>query len=333
MKLKLQLKYIFFLAIIFNHYKIPFEDFLKRQLSSKKISVIIPIYNSEKFLEECLRSVINQTLKSIEIICIDDGSNDNSFKILEKYNKYDNRFIIIKQKNKGAGFSRNKGIDISKGKYISFLDSDDMYFNDYILELLFEKANKNKAIICGGGIEFMSKINNQTFFKQNIFLHEGFMKYINYQGCSYYQRFIYNKNFLRMNKLHFPNYLRYQDPPFFIKSMALAKNFYSTKNITYIYRETSKKQFTLQQVMDMFSGLNDCLILGERFKLYRIYNTMLNILNNELFVNEAKKYSNDRNLRNSIIKIIKSINYQIIIKNKINFTINDYYKSINNIIL
>ena len=90
-----------------------------------KVSVIIPVYNVEIFLEECLDSVVNQTLKDIEIICVNDGSTDNSLSILESYAKKDNRIKIINQENQGVSVSRNNGLKISAGKYICFLDSDD----------------------------------------------------------------------------------------------------------------------------------------------------------------------------------------------------------------
>ena len=97
-----------------------------------KVSVIIPVYNVEPYLKEALDSVINQTLREIEIICIDDCSTDNSYNILEEYAKKDNRIIIIKnEENLGVGISRNKGIRLSKGEYIGFVDGDDYIVNNY----------------------------------------------------------------------------------------------------------------------------------------------------------------------------------------------------------
>ncbi len=90
-----------------------------------KISVIIPIYNVEKYVEECLNSIVNQTLKDIEIICINDGSTDNSLQIVEKYAKKDKRFVIFSQENQGQGIARNKGLELANGEYILFVDSDD----------------------------------------------------------------------------------------------------------------------------------------------------------------------------------------------------------------
>lgn len=86
-----------------------------------KISVIIPVYNCESYLEKCIRSVLDQTLQETEIICIDDGSTDQSVRILENLEKKESRISVLRQKNKGAGSARNRGIRAAKGKYVAFL--------------------------------------------------------------------------------------------------------------------------------------------------------------------------------------------------------------------
>ena len=101
------------------------------------LSVIIPVYNVEPYLEQCLDSVVNQTYKNLEIICINDGSTDNSLKILEKYQKKDKRIKIINQENKGVSAARNAGVDIATGEYITFVDSD-----DYLELNAYEEAMK-----------------------------------------------------------------------------------------------------------------------------------------------------------------------------------------------
>jgi len=114
-----------------------------------KVSVIMPIYNVEDYLGECLDSIINQTLEDIEIICINDGSTDNTLQILKKYAKKDNRIKIISQNNKGAGVARNKGIKIAEGECLSILDSDDFYDLTF-LEKMYEKLNSTNSdiVIC-----------------------------------------------------------------------------------------------------------------------------------------------------------------------------------------
>lgn len=114
-----------------------------------RVSVIIPVYNVEKYLRECLDSVVNQTFSDIEIICVDDGSDDNSLKILEEYRNKDSRFKIIKGSHQGAGTARNLGIKSAKSDYILFLDSDD-YFEPVLIEELYIRAEKHNAdlVVC-----------------------------------------------------------------------------------------------------------------------------------------------------------------------------------------
>ena len=112
-----------------------------------KVSVIIPVYNTEKYLRQCLDSVVNQTLKEIEIICVDDGSTDSSLEILKEYAKKDNRFIILTQENLHAGVARNAGLTVAKGEYVSFLDSDDWFELDMLLEMV-TNIEKEKSEIC-----------------------------------------------------------------------------------------------------------------------------------------------------------------------------------------
>lgn len=113
---------------------------------SPKVSVIIPVYNVEKYLKECLDSVVNQTLKDIEILCINDGSTDNSLAILKEYEKQDDRIKIIDKKNEGAGAARNLGLKTAIGDYILFFDSDD-YMDSTTIEILYNKIISTSADI------------------------------------------------------------------------------------------------------------------------------------------------------------------------------------------
>lgn len=109
-----------------------------------KISVIIPCYNVEKYIRQCLESVVNQTMKDIEIICVDDGSSDGTIEILQEFQEKDNRIKVIEQSNSGAGAARNNGLRIATGKYLSFLDSDD-FFEPNMLEESFLSAENYQA--------------------------------------------------------------------------------------------------------------------------------------------------------------------------------------------
>lgn len=160
------------------------------------ISIIIPVYNVEKYLERCLNSVINQTYKNLEIILIDDGSTDGSGKICDEFTKKDNRIIVIHKENGGVSSARNKGLEIAQGEYIGFVDSDD-YIEENMYEVLFENlVNFNVDIsMCNYNI---LKNNKKTFHKhtmENGLLITENKKFLELLRLNYYKGFLYNKLF------------------------------------------------------------------------------------------------------------------------------------------
>ena len=108
------------------------------------ISIIVPLYNSGKYVGECIESLISQTYKNIEIILVDDGSTDNAGKICDEYAQKDDRIIVIHKENTGVADSRNRGLDIAKGDFIHFADSDDV-MNKRLIEILHDVSVKNDA--------------------------------------------------------------------------------------------------------------------------------------------------------------------------------------------
>lgn len=149
------------------------------------ISVIVPIYNVENYLRRCVNSIINQIYKNLEIILVDDGSTDNSGKICDEYAKTDNRIIVVHKKNGGVSDARNKGVEIVKGKYITFVDPDDYISEDYI-EYLYNILVRNNAnmSICNVKKIFKNikyELQQESFMKvlkpeevfENILLNKG----------------------------------------------------------------------------------------------------------------------------------------------------------------
>ncbi len=110
------------------------------------ISIVIPVYNIEKYLKTCLDSIVNQTFKDFEVICVNDGSKDDSLEILNEYAKKDSRIKVVTQENGGSGSARNNGLKRAEGKYVQFLDGDD-YFEPELLEKLYNLAEKHQADI------------------------------------------------------------------------------------------------------------------------------------------------------------------------------------------
>ena len=111
-----------------------------------KVSVIIPVYNAEKYLNDCLDSIVNQTLQEIEILCINDGSTDSSQSILDEYAKQDERIFVVTQENSGTSSAYNKGLSRAKGRYIYIIDNDDM-LDGVALEELYEMAERENLDI------------------------------------------------------------------------------------------------------------------------------------------------------------------------------------------
>lgn len=135
-----------------------------------KISIIVPIYNGDKYLSRCLNSLLSQTLKDIEIILINDGSNDNSKCICEQFKQNNQNIKLINQENKGLGNARNTGIPYCNGEYVTFVDSDD-YLNNKCLEILYELAKKYNSYLCFSNVKIVKKeihkeIKNNINYKQ-----------------------------------------------------------------------------------------------------------------------------------------------------------------------
>lgn len=118
-----------------------------------KVSVVIPVYNVEKYLKQCLDSIANQTLKEIEVICVNDGSNDASYDIIMEYVNRDPRFKVIDKKNSGYGASMNRGFDMACGEYIGIVESDD-FIEPNMLKSLYDCAAANDLDVCKGGFYY-----------------------------------------------------------------------------------------------------------------------------------------------------------------------------------
>lgn len=113
------------------------------------VSIIVPVYNVDKYLDECIQSLVNQTLKNIEIILVDDGSTDESGIICDQYAKYDSRVKVIHQQNGGQSMARNAGVKIANGKYLLFVDSDDYILTEACEKLIYYATVSNADLVWG----------------------------------------------------------------------------------------------------------------------------------------------------------------------------------------
>lgn len=205
-----------------------------------KVSVVVPVYNTEKYLRECLDCLINQTLKDLEFIIINDGSVDTSSAIIEEYTKKDNRIKQINQKNQGLSSTRNNGINIAVGEYICFVDSDDYIQKDFI-ENLYNAAIKYNADIAVGGIEKIYPNNKSKKLKsfKNIKLYNDTfekLKILEIPKYNYVWDKIYKKDFLKKFNLTFPIQKVYEDINFTIEAVYFSNNIVVVPNSQYFYR-------------------------------------------------------------------------------------------------
>lgn len=281
--------------------------------TNKKISVIIPVYNVEQYLRQCLDSVINQSLKDIEIILVDDGSTDSSLSICKEYAQKDSRIKIFEQKNLGSGAARNKGIKSANSEFVIFMDSDDYYPQNDILETLYNKAKENNVLICGGSFSILdnnqitNSFENDQTFEGYTFNSNGLVKYEDYQFDYGYHRFIYNLEFLKENDLYFPDYKRFQDPPFFIKTMYKAGSFYALQKVTYLLRCGHKTiNWTKDKKEGLLNGIADNLNFAKTNKLDKLYYLTCERLNQHAYIFSTKDILNFQ-----LHKIVKSIDLSI----------------------
>ena len=170
----------------------------KRYKKTPKVSIIIPVFNTEHYLRQCLDSVCNQTLKDIEIICVNDCSPDNSLNILQEYTKKDSRIKIIDFKeNQGVSVARNTGIEMAQGEYCNFIDSDDTINPDFY-EILYNKAvDENIDIVKGSLNEINGNYNYITGLNQKIRLNKIHF-HVEFTSA------IYKTTFIRQNNIIFP---------------------------------------------------------------------------------------------------------------------------------
>lgn len=224
-----------------------------------KISVIVPCYNVEDYLEECLDSIINQTFRDIEIICINDGSTDNTLNILNEYAKKDNRIRIISQSNKGLSMARNVALENITGEYVTFIDSDDYIELTTFEELLKITEDKSLDLLIFKLINFDNETHEQSkdsyfemnFVKdivgENIFTHEDIGEKFYYMSVTAPGK-LYKYDLLK--DIRFPHGLIFEDNPFFIEVMFRAERVYFYDR--YLYHRRIRDTSITQSSTDMF---------------------------------------------------------------------------------
>lgn len=248
-----------------------------------KVSVIIPVYNSQKFIGSCLQRVLAQSLQEIEIVCVDDGSTDDSADIIAQTAQRDSRVKLIQQENAGPGPARNVGIAAAKGEFVTFLDADDRYSSDDYLRVLYEGAVDNGVDVSGacfyndhaGRLE--KDFSNDPDLAGYTFTESGVKSYRDYQFDYGFHRFMFKRSLFESvsdsaagvadvaadaNATDaamsgpFPALTFFEDPVFLAQTLYRAGRFFATDQVGYCYRCDYKvPHWTTKKAADLLEGV------------------------------------------------------------------------------
>lgn len=252
-----------------------------------KFSIIIPVYNLENYIRQCLDSVLSQSFQSWESIVVNDGSVDNSLQIITEYATKDNRYQIIDKPNAGLSAARNDALNVSKGDYIVFLDGDD-WLESNALELIND-------FIGNTDLDLLVHQMKYYYTEENVKISKTIVPEGIYTGIDFIHTLLKNKQynfyvapakayrreFLEMNKLRFIQGIVHEDGPFFYEVCHKAKKVYFTKEALYFYRQNREGQITAKRNFRNYQGIvigitnalnmygrNDKIINGALLNLY-----------------------------------------------------------------
>ena len=308
-------------------------------ITNIKVSIIIPVYNVEKYVGKCLDSVLNQTLKEIEIICVNDGSTDNSSKILEEYAEKDKRIIIINKQNSGLGAARNTGMEYATGEYIGFLDSD-----DWVHTAMYEKLYKNgkfhgsDIVMCPMLIvnEINENLSDYSYYDLNcfsedfnncVFDHKKTKDFMFKIAVNAYNK-IYRTEFIKKINAKFPEGLIFEDNPFFYYTYLNASNLSIIRDFLYFHRINRQNSIISEADNRFFDIIKIHNLILEIFLCLPNYGDYEIILLNRKISGILYRYSQvSDSLKQEFFKLIKVEFEEMNLKNEKKNALNVYTKN------
>ena len=268
----------------------------------KKISIIVPVYNTSKYLNGCIKSLLHQTLEDIEIILINDGSTDTSESIIRKYK--DKRIKYISKNNEGIGKTRNLGIEIATGEYLSFIDSDD-YVEPNFCKTMYEKAIKDKCdiVICDYYEDHnygLREIRFPTFPDASLKENPDILNMVNLGPCNK----IYKRSLFKNKDNRFVENLKYEDAPLVVKLLLTAKKIGKVDECLahYVIHEDSETTTHDERIFDILK-ITD-IIVNDLKKYNYLHDAMITIA--VMILTDytiQQRYINDSELRNKFINM------------------------------
>lgn len=282
-----------------------------------KVSVIIPVYNTSKYLKSCIESVINQTYKNLEIIIINDESSDNSEDICKYYSKIDKRIVFINNIiNKGVSYTRNKGIKLSTGKYIVFVDSDDLVSTSHIYDMI-NLIKKEKTEIC---------ITKTNYLRQNIIQkHEliinkkisideitnNWKLFLNPAVCCWIHNKLFISKIIKNNNIYFNNNLTLgEDKLFCLEYFKHCSAISINNKYTYTYNRTNDYSITRTALNEHAKSIK---LIKDNLYSFMIFQNKLDKSSLYTHIYDLVCYGNDKIIESK--KINKLYKYKYVTKN------------------
>jgi len=305
-----------------------------------EVSIIVPIYNSEKYISKCIDSIIAQTYTNIECILIDDGSTDSSLFICERYHQSDDRIVVMHQENAGVSATRNRGIEVARGKYVCFIDSDD-YIQKNMCEILVAAIKHSDAdVVCCGYTE-----NNKAHILCNedfIFSNSCVIEIIHYlemrQAFGLVWNKLYKKTFLDTYTIRFLGSIKFgEDMLFNLQYFWHIKAAYISSNYLYHYLHDNQNpvtkgnisfaecDFRFENVSNMFRQIDNntkslyyAELLAKDFKytialLLRLYSEKKETKERQDVINKLKNFYKETGAKNKFGTIVEASTYKMLI--------------------
>lgn len=287
----------------------------------EKVSVIVPIYNSEKTLKKCIESIISQTYSNIEIILVNDGSKDTSLNIMKEYKEKDSRIIMISQPNKGVSGARNTGIKNATGDYITFIDSDDYIEKDMLEETIniFKKydcdvvRNNYKLAYKGGNVKFKDELEEEknTLVEMKTQRNSIIKKVLLGKVQSYSWLLTIKSEIIKKNQLLFDEDILFmEDIVFLMRLLFVADNIFFYNEPKYYYYQSNNNSLTKNQT-SYIKNMNNILIMKQR--LIEILELNLNNQSDQYIKIINTIYTNAL-IGYLKISVIKQQDYEMILK-------------------
>ena len=257
------------------------------------LSIIMPVYNAAEYLPECLDSVLRQSFADFELLCIDDGSDDDSLVCLRAYQRRIPRIRVLTQEHGGPARARNLGLQEARGRYVAFLDADDFYLGTDGLRKLCEAAVQHHATVAACRMmdcRYGHVAERDAFREIKIDpLAGGWVAFDDYQDDYNFQAYLFEKRFLDEHHLRFPDYRRYEDPPFLLRVLQAARRVWFLPFALYCYRWGHQTPGVWTQCWrDLLAGIRETYALAAAAGETRLMKRIFHRLDHDFFADLEK---------------------------------------------